>query len=141
MPPRLRRRWRAPSSATLNRIRLPGAGQAVLRQRTAGAGGWRLERALRLQPDRGEAHEGMAEALLAARRPAEARRHARRRCGGGGTSTPFSRRSPAPEHLNGAREISVDAAPRADAPRLSKLGDRVRHSRRQVAGALQERGC
>ncbi len=37
-------------------------------------GAW--ERALRLQPDRGEAHEGMAEALLAARRPAEARRHA-----------------------------------------------------------------
>jgi len=37
-------------------------------------GAW--ERALRLQPDRGEAREGIAEALLAAKRPAEARRHA-----------------------------------------------------------------
>jgi cytochrome c-type biogenesis protein CcmH/NrfG len=37
-------------------------------------GAW--EQALRLQPERGEAHEGMAEALLAAGRPAEARRHA-----------------------------------------------------------------
>jgi tetratricopeptide (TPR) repeat protein len=34
------------------------------------------ERALRVQPDRAEAHEEIAEALLAARRPADARRHA-----------------------------------------------------------------
>jgi len=32
--------------------------------------------AVRLQPARGEAHEGLAEALLAAKRPAEARREA-----------------------------------------------------------------
>jgi cytochrome c-type biogenesis protein CcmH/NrfG len=29
--------------------------------------------ALKLQPDRGEAHEGLAEALLATKRPADAR--------------------------------------------------------------------
>ena len=34
------------------------------------------EAALRLQPERAEAHQGLAEALLAAKRPAEARPHA-----------------------------------------------------------------
>ncbi len=73
-PRRPRRRWRARSSATRSHTRPTGRWPGCTSTTASRSRRW--ERALRLQPDRGEAHEGIAEALLAAKRPAEARRHA-----------------------------------------------------------------